>query len=96
VRVVPPRPTFTDVNTGGDRPVLHEPAETGMDGAYAARTATGKYRTTPLRALWRDRAFFHDGSAADLPAVVEHYDRHFGLGLDDAQKRDLVSYLRTL
>jgi len=46
--------------------------------------------------LWRDRAFFHDGSAADLPAVVEHYDRHFGLGLDDAQKRDLVSYLRTL
>jgi hypothetical protein len=88
--------TLTDVNTGGDRPVLHDPAETGMDGAYAARTATGKYRTTPLRALWRDRAFFHDGSAASLPAVVDHYDRHLGLGLDAAQKRDLVAYLRTL
>ena len=31
--------------------VLHAPAETGMDPAYAQRSATGKYRTTPLRAL---------------------------------------------
>ena len=40
--------------------------------------------------------YFHDGSAPDLPAVVEHYDRQFGLDLTAAQKRDLVEYLRSL
>ncbi len=28
-------------------------ADTGVDGAYAARTANKAYRTTPLRALWQ-------------------------------------------
>ena len=39
---------FTDVLEGPVpwRPLLHEPAEVGMDPAYAARSATGKYRTT--------------------------------------------------
>ena len=35
----------TDNNDGK----LHPPAETGVDGAYAARTANKAYRTTPLR-----------------------------------------------
>jgi cytochrome c5 len=37
-------------NNGG---TLHPPADTGVDGAYAARTANKAYRTTPLRALWQ-------------------------------------------
>ncbi|HEY1140332.1 MAG TPA: hypothetical protein VGE88_09025, partial [Lysobacter sp.] len=37
----------TDNNSGR----LHQPAETGMDGAYAARTVNKAYRTTPLRGL---------------------------------------------
>jgi hypothetical protein len=92
------RPNFTDVLSGPNRrvPFLHDPAETGMDPRYAARTATGKYRTTPLRGLWQHAPYFHDGSARDLPAVVEHYDRFFGLGLSAAQKADLVEYLKTL
>ena len=91
-------PAFTDVLSGGNPrlPFLHEPAEVGMDPAYAARSATGKYRTTPLRALWQHAPYFHDGSAADLPAVVDHYDRLFGLGLTRAQKADLVEYLKSL
>ena len=42
---------------------LHAPAETGMDPAYAARSATKKYRATPLRALWQHAPYFHDGKA---------------------------------
>src|SRR6476661_4024774 len=38
---------LTDVNQG----VLHAPAEIGQDAQFAARSATGKYRTTPLRGL---------------------------------------------
>jgi hypothetical protein len=91
-------PRFTDVLSGPTRgvPFLHHPAETGMDGAYAARTATGQYRTTPLRGLWQHAPYFHDGSAPDLLAVVNHYNRFFGLNLTEAQKADLVEYLKSL
>ena len=67
-----------------------------MDREYAARSATGKYRTTPLRALWQHAPYFHDGSAPDLPAVVNHYDRLFGLNLTAAQKADLVEFLKSI
>jgi hypothetical protein len=91
-------PSFTDVLDGPDRrvPFLHDPMEVGMDPRYAARTATGKYRTTPLRALWQHPPYFHDGSAPDLNAVVEHYNRLFELHLTPAQRRDLVEYLKSL
>jgi hypothetical protein len=92
------QPNFTDVLSGPDRrvPFLHDAAETGMDPAYAARTATGKYRTTPLRGLQQHAPYFHDGSAADLAAVVEHYDGLLGLNLTPAQKSDLVEFLKSL
>ncbi|HZM93059.1 MAG TPA: hypothetical protein VFB92_06545 [Vicinamibacterales bacterium] len=92
------RPQYTDVLSGPlkDVPFLHDPLETGMDRAYADRSATRQYRTTPLRALWQHAPYFHDGSARDLPAVVEHYDEHFVLGLTDDQKADLVEFLKSL
>src|SRR5688572_5188457 len=91
-------PTFTDVLSGPTPtvPFLHDPAEVGTDPAYALRTATGKYRTTPLRGLWQHPPYFHDGSAPDLLAVVNHYDRLFGLNLSAAQKADLVEFLKSL
>jgi len=91
-------PTFTDVLSGPDRrvPLLHDPAEVGMDPAYAARSATGKYRTTPLRGLLQHPPYFHDGSAPDLLAVVNHYVALFDLNLTAAQRADLVEYLKSL
>ena len=91
-------PNFTDVLSGPDQrvPFLHHPAEVGMDPAYAARSATGRYRTTPLRGLWQHPPYFHDGSAPDLLAVVEHYNNLFGLNLSAVQKADLVEYLKSL
>jgi hypothetical protein len=85
-------PLYTDVNLGR----LHDAAETGMDPAYARRTTTGKYRTTPLRALWQHAPYFHDGSAATLRAVVEHYNQYLGLNLAEGQKQDLVEFLNSL
>ena len=91
-------PNFTDVLSGPTRsvPFLHEPAEVGTDPAYAARTATGKYRTTPLRGLWQHPPYFHDGSAPDLLAVVNHYNQLFRLNLSRRQKADLVEFLKSL
>ena len=85
-------PTYTDINRG----ILHDPSETGMDPAYALRTATRKYRTTPLRALALHAPYFHDGSAATLEDVVAHYDSFLKLGLTDKQKSDLVEFLKSL
>jgi mono/diheme cytochrome c family protein len=91
-------PTFTDVRGGPNRrgPVLHDPAEVGQDPTYATRSATDKYRTTPLRGLQQHAPYFHDGSAADLLAVVNHYDRVFKLNLTAEEKADLVEYLKSL
>jgi hypothetical protein len=90
--------TFTDVLSGPDRrePFLHDPSEVGTDPRYAERSATGQYRTTPLRALFQHAPYFHDGSARDLPAVVEHYDQKFRLHLTARQKADLVEYLKSI
>lgn len=82
----------TDNNSGA----LHAPAETGMNAAYAVRTASKKYRTTPLRALWQHAPYFHDGSAPTLAAVVDHYNRVRTLRLSDQDKRNLVEYLKSL
>ncbi|MFI5006160.1 MAG: c-type cytochrome [Solirubrobacterales bacterium] len=75
---------------------LHAPAETGMDGSYAARSATKKYRATPLRALWQHPPYFHDGKAANLGAVVDHYDTTLKLKLTADQKKDLVEFLKSI
>jgi mono/diheme cytochrome c family protein len=75
---------------------LHAPAETGMDPAYAGRSATKKYRATPLRALWQHAPYFHDGKAASLAAVVDHYDATLKLKLSADQKKDLVEYLKSI
>ena len=84
--------TGTD-NTAG---TLHAPAETGVDGAYAARTATKAYRTTPLRGLWQHPPYFHDGSAGTLADVVGHYTRVLTLGLTAEEQADLVEFLKSL
>ena len=91
-------PAFTDVLDGPSPgvPLLHEPAEVGMDPTYAQRSATGAYRTTPLRGLLQHPPYFHDGSARDLKAVVRHYNRLFRLHLTGAQQADLVEYLKSL
>lgn len=84
-------PTFTDA---GER--VHSPSETGMDPVLAGRGTTGGYRTTPLRGAWQHPPYFHDGSAATLADVVEHYDAFLSLGLSAEQKADLVEYLKSL
>jgi mono/diheme cytochrome c family protein len=82
----------TDNNDG----VLHDAAETGMSAAYADRTSQKRYRTTPLRGLRHHAPYFHDGSAETLAEVVAHYERVRNLTFTDAQRADLVAYLKTL
>lgn len=77
---------------------LHTPDEIGIDGFHAERGPEDRYRTTPLRGLWTHTkgGFYHDGRFETLQDVIEHYDRHFGLGLSERDKRDLAEYLMSL
>lgn len=67
----------------------------------------GAFRTPSLREVAQTSPYFHDGSAADLVAVIEHYDRGgrpgpdldpriMALGLTAQEKVDLVAFLEAL
>jgi len=75
---------------------LHAPSEMGIDSFQADRSPTRMYRTAPLAGLWTHQkgGFFHDGRFATLLDVVNHYDGHFKLNLSEANKKDLVEYLK--
>jgi cytochrome c5 len=90
-------PDFTDANSRLHAPdeVVSEPEPNGAP-SYASRSATGQYRTAPLRGVWQHPPYFHNGSAATLEDVVAAYDAKKFLGLGAGQKADLVEYLKSL
>ncbi|MGE5129719.1 MAG: hypothetical protein ACM3IK_08810 [Sphingomonadaceae bacterium] len=56
----------------------------------------GRFKGPILRGLATRAPYFHNGSAADLRAVVDFYDERFGIGLTEDERDDLVAFLRTL
>jgi cytochrome c5 len=90
-------PEFTDANTRL-HPVsdsMGEPEPTGVP-SYASRSATKMYRTAPLKGVWQHPPYFHNGTASTLEDVVSIYNTRRSLGLTDAQRADLVQYLKSL
>jgi cytochrome c peroxidase len=75
---------------------VHAPSEIGVDAFQADRSPTHAYRTAPLAGLWSHQkgGFYHDGRFATLMDVVNHYDTFMKLGLTNAEKSDLVEYLK--
>jgi len=86
-------PTYTEPGWN-----MHTAEEIGIDDFQANRAPDGRYRTAPLKGLWTHTTggFYHDGRFATLLDVVNHYETHFGLGLTNQQKADLVEYLKSL
>ena len=68
---------------------MHTAAEIGIDDFQAKRSPDERYRTAPLRGLHSHSkgGFYHDGRFAGLLEVVDHYDRHFTLGLARRPRR---------
>jgi hypothetical protein len=78
---------------------MHTSAEMGLDDFQATRSPNVRYyRTTPLKGLFtRARpGYYHDGRFADLRAVVASYERLLKLTLTDAERNDLIEFLRSL
>jgi hypothetical protein len=79
-----------------DAPALHAASETAMATDEARRSATGMYRTTPLRGAWQHPPYFHDGSASTMLDVIVHYDVALGLALTTDERSDLSQYVLSL
>ena len=77
---------------------MHTAAEIGIDDFQSTRSPDRRYRTTPLAGLFTRQkgGFYHDGRFPTLRAVVDHYDRFFGLNLSEQAKADLIEYLKSL
>ena len=77
---------------------LHTGSEIGIDDFEALRSPTGKYRTTPLGGLFAKSkgGYFHDGRFATLKDVVNHYNEFKHLNLSEAEKNNLVEFLKSL
>lgn len=94
--------TFGDEAFWGDTLELHRAIRSaglgGVDAFQAERSPDGHYRTAPLKGLWTHTrgGFYHDGRFATLLDVVNHYEARFRLGLSDAQKNDLIEFLKSL
>src|ERR1700683_2103415 len=56
----------------------------------------GKTKGPVLRGLAARAPYFHNGSAKDLPAVVNFYNQRFNIGLTPQQQSDLVTFLEAL
>ncbi len=70
-----------------------DPGRALISGKFAD---IGKFKGPILRGLAARAPYFHNGSAADLGAVVDFYNERFGAGIVGQEKEDLIAFLRAL
>lgn len=84
--------TLRNVHTG-DFTQTTDPGRAMVTGKWKD---IGRFKGPILRGLAARAPYFHNGSAATLRDVVNFYDRRFNIGLTEAEKSDLVAFLRAL
>ena len=84
--------TLRNVRTG-DVTQTTDPGRAMVTGKWKD---IGRFKGPILRGLAARAPYFHNGFAATLHDVVNFYDRRFNMGLTDADKADLVAFLRAL
>jgi len=93
-RRTPDLPLYTFRNkTTGDTVQVTDPGRALVTGKWVD---IGRFKGPVLRGLAARAPYFHNGFAADLPAVLEFYDTRFSIGLSDQEKSDLEAFLRGL
>ena len=76
----------------------HKPSDIGIDDFQSNRSPDKTYVTQGLKGLWTHMkgGFYHDGRFTTLMDVVNHYNDFKKLTLTEAEKKDLVEYLKSL
>ncbi len=76
-----------------DEMTVNDPGRGIVTGSWPTVAA---FKANTLRNLSSHAPYFHDGSAATLTDVVEHYKDSLGFELTDAETNDLVNFLSAL
>jgi len=84
--------TLTNSTTGA----IIQTTDPGLGLTTGIWTDVGKFKVPTLRNLAARPPYFHDGSAANLDAVVNFYNNRFNLNLTAQQHTDLVNFLSAL
>ena len=93
-RRTPDLPLYTLKNLATKETVQSSDPGLGMTtGKWAD---VGKFKAPQLRGLASRAPYFHNGFASSLEAVVNFYNGRFNIGLTEAEKADLVAFLRSL
>jgi hypothetical protein len=93
-RRTPDMPLYTLRNKAtGEIKTTTDPGRALISGRWKD---VGRFKGPILRGLAARAPYFHNGSAADLKAVIDFYDERFAIGFTDQEKADLIAFLRTL
>lgn len=93
-RRTPDMPLYTLKNkTTGEIVKTTDPGRALLTGKWKD---IGRFKGPILRAVASRPPYFHDGSAADLQAVVEFYNTRFNISLTESEKADLIAFLAAL
>lgn len=92
-------PLFKVTCTGAPHPHYGRVIYTS-DPGYALTTGrcadVGKITLQSMRGLAARAPYFSNGSAKDLRAVVDYYDRRYRIGYSEQEKQDLVNLMSVL
>ena len=95
----PDLPTFRLTCLGAPHPFYGRVIYT-HDPGYALTTGkcadAGRITLQSLRALSSRAPYFSNGSASDLGAVVDYYDRRYNIGYTPQERQDLVNLMSVL
>jgi hypothetical protein len=84
--------TFRNRTTG----VTRELTDAGRGQVTGLWNDLGRFKTPTLRALAARAPYFHNGIAATLDDVVDHYEEHLGFVFTDEEQADLVAFMNAL
>jgi cytochrome c peroxidase len=84
--------TFRNKATGEVRR-LTDPGRGLITGKWSD---LGRFKTPMLRDLAARAPYFHDGSAATIAEVVDHYKHRFDADLGGSERDDLIAFLQAL
>jgi cytochrome c peroxidase len=84
--------TFRNLATGIERQTT-DPGRALLTGRWKD---IGKFKGPILRGVAARAPYFHDGSAADLNAVLDFYQTRFDLDLTRQERSDLIAFLNSL
>jgi hypothetical protein len=93
-RRTPDLPLYTLMNIATHETI--QSSDPGLGITTGKWADINRFKAPALRSLASRPPYFHNGFAKDLEAVVNFYNGRFNIGLSEAEKADLVAFLRSL